>query len=255
MNVVFIMIFFVVVIAVLPFIKNVIRRHYQGNFLQKITWSGLLIILLAAVLIILDISHYGNFNDATTPSNDLKTLKTASKDSSSTPGNFNMHAGTDSIATKKFVDTVSRKERPLLDVSGYPDFVEDSDSTAIAVNIKNYASEDARNVDAQVTILQKGNGSFKILKSFAVGPERVFLEAHDTYLYLINDYYHNNSNGILNSFYFFLKINYTDEDGKSQPPLRKIYPIPYPDQSTDVPNLKDAEFYQVESFLVKNNNW
>ncbi len=242
--------------AVLPFLKSVRKRGYQGNFFQKLTWSGRLVILSGLILIAVSLSQYEDSVNNTNVPNDLKIVTNAPKLRSPATMGLGAVRGADAIEKRESVDsTVTEEEGPLLDISGNPHFIEDGDSTTIALNIKNYSSGNARNVDAEVMILEKVNGKFNVLGKFSEEEERIFLAANKTYLYLINDHFHEARNSNSHNFYFFFKINYTNESGSRQTPLRKIYPIPYPNAGVYIQNLNDAEIYQVESFLVQNNYW
>ncbi len=249
------MIFLVVAMAVLPFIRNVKKRHYNENILQRFTWSGYLIILFSTALIILSISQYQDTIYSKAAGN-LKTVTTPAKDNSAVPAKLNFNSATASDIKNPPVNTITPgTEKPLLEVEENPNYVKDGDSTAIALNIKNYSRGDARNIDAKEFILESARDTFKILKTFDPLEEREFLAEHQTYLYLINDNFHNNKQDTLHNFYVYFKVNYTDENGIEQSPLRKIYPIPYPRPGVYIQNLKDIDFYRVESFLVKDKDW
>ncbi len=256
MNSVFIIIFLATTLAVLPFLRSVIKRGYEGNFFQKLTWSGRLVILSGIILIAASISQYEDSVKTTQVPDDLKIVTNTPKLTSPATLGLDADRGAGSIEKVESTDnTTTEEEEPLLDISGNPHFIEDGDSTTIALNIKNYSSRNARNVDAEVMILQKINDKFKVLGKFNEEEERIFLAAHKTYLYLINDHFHGAKDSNSNNFYFFFKINYTNESGNKQPPLRKIYPIPYPNAGVYIQSLKDVEAYQVETFLVQNNYW
>ncbi len=242
--------------AVLPFLKSVRKRSYHGNFFEKLTWSGQVVILSGIILIAVSISKYEDSAKTTQVPDDLKIVTSTPKLRSPATLGLGADRGSGAIEKGESIDsTATEEEGPLLDISGNPHFIEDGDSTTIALNIKNYSSGNARNVDAEVMILGKVNGKFTVLGKFNEEEERIFLAAHKTHLYLINDHFHDTKNSISNNFYFFFKINYTNQSGNRQPPLRKIYPIPYPNAGVYIQSLKDVEAYQVETFLVQNNYW
>lgn len=242
--------------AVLPFLKSVRKRGYHGNFFQKLTWSGRVVILSGLILIAASLSQYEDSVNTTYVPNDLKIVTNAPKLRSPATLGLGAVRGVGTIEKGNSIDSAATEEEgPLLDILGNPHFIEDGDSTTIALNIKNYSSGNARNVDAQVMILEKINGKFNVLDKFSEEEERIFLAANKTYLYLINDHFHEAKNSNSNNFYFFFKINYTNESGKRQTPVRKIYPIPYPNAGVYIQSLKGVEAYQVETFLVQNNYW
>ncbi len=137
------------------------------------------------VLIAASLSQYEDSANTPYVPNDLKIITSARKLISPATLRLGADSGVGSIEKdKSIVNTATEEEEPLLDISGNPHFIKDGDSTTIALNIKNYSSGNARNVDAQVMILEKVNGKFNVLGKINEEEERIFLATNKTYCLL-----------------------------------------------------------------------
>lgn len=170
-------------------------------------------------------------------------------------GNKSITSKIDSLSTIKNFQK-EKIENPLLNILESPYFTisNKNDSIPISLSIKNFNAGVAKNLKEIFISLSIKNGIFKISSIIKDNTnETHFIGGQGIYSYYLH--YTTITMNRLDSNIIYMNISYTNQAGKKQPPLRKLYFIPHQTQSNLIFDVRPDLFNKSKFFLIKNNLW
>lgn len=260
-----------IIMVILPLFKDVIDRDDPSKFfLKKITWGGWVLIISGVLIIILNFVKQGlDENKSILEKNEHKKELTFLYKSDSIQI-FNVRknildtlgmVGISATEIKRKLDSLNNKAHtigsPIMLLSAGPTFIKyrtNKDLTLTFV-VKNYGNGSAKNVEGNFFKIKQKNGDLNVLeglfkssRGFDFWPPGAENSFESTYHML--DF------NKTDSIFYFIKINYKNENGKNLEPLRMIYLIPIPNYSGQIINIIDEDnFKKVKKYLKMKRIW